>query len=66
MTAIPINTQIALQEDQVAFVREEMPKAVARGTVSQSYADHKIATIEAILNTLKLIRAAGRGEVLDV
>lgn len=64
-TAINIHQQIAMQEDQVEHAQDELPKAVERGAISQEYADLRIATVKAILNTLLLIRAAGRGEVID-
>ena len=60
-----INQQIIYQIEQITHAKTELPKAVQRGTVSEEFAAKKIEAAEAILCTLKLVRAACRGEGIN-
>jgi hypothetical protein len=53
---IPIGEQIACAERELALRRAAYPRFVANKRMTQDKADHEIAAMEAIVDTLKTYR----------
>lgn len=53
---IPIDLQIAEVERELKLRARVFPRQVSKGTITQSAADKHMANMEAVLETLKLVR----------
>lgn len=55
MKLVPLTVQADSAEADLVMYRKALPKMVAEGRVTQSYADAKVAVQEAIVATLRMM-----------
>lgn len=53
MTPIPLSRQIKVIEREIEIRQDVLPRKVARGGMTQQQADHGIATMQAVLESLR-------------
>lgn len=66
MTRFTLDDQIACVRGEIGMRRRVYPGRVASGRMSQKRADHEVACMEAVLETLTALRRPSREQVRQV